>query len=71
MRFGSDKPDLRNPLEIVDVSDVFARDDVECHAPEQFIDSVRGHVELAQGAQCLFIGIGAGFPEVKVLYRTQ
>ncbi len=32
MKYGSDKPDLRNPLEIVDVSDVFARDDVEFKA---------------------------------------
>lgn len=32
MRFGSDKPDLRNPLEIVDVTSVFARDDVEFKA---------------------------------------
>jgi aspartyl-tRNA synthetase len=28
LKYGSDKPDLRNPLEICDVSDVFARDDV-------------------------------------------
>ena len=32
LRFGSDKPDFRNPLEIVDVTDVFARDDVEFKA---------------------------------------
>lgn len=32
LKYGSDKPDLRNPLEIVDVSDVFARDDVEFKA---------------------------------------
>ena len=32
LKFGSDKPDLRNPLEIVDVTDVFARDDVEFKA---------------------------------------
>jgi aspartyl-tRNA synthetase len=28
LRYGNDKPDLRNPLVIADVSDVFARDDV-------------------------------------------
>ncbi len=32
LRYGSDKPDLRNPLEICDVTDVFARDDVEFKA---------------------------------------
>lgn len=32
LRFGSDKPDLRNPLEIVDVTSIFARDDVEFKA---------------------------------------
>lgn len=32
MKYGSDKPDLRNPLEIVDVSHVFARNDVEFKA---------------------------------------
>jgi aspartyl-tRNA synthetase len=32
LKYGSDKPDLRNPLEIVDVSDVFARADVEFRA---------------------------------------
>jgi len=32
LKYGSDKPDLRNPIEIVDVSDVFARDDVEFRA---------------------------------------
>jgi aspartyl-tRNA synthetase len=28
LKFGTDKPDLRNPIRIADVSDVFARDDV-------------------------------------------
>ncbi len=32
LKYGSDKPDLRNPLEIVDVTQVFARDDVEFKA---------------------------------------
>lgn len=32
LKYGSDKPDLRNPLEIVDVTDVFNRDDVEFKA---------------------------------------
>ena len=32
LKYGSDKPDLRNPLEIVDVTEVFARDDVEFKA---------------------------------------
>ena len=32
LKYGSDKPDLRNPLEIVDVTQVFERDDVEFNA---------------------------------------
>lgn len=32
LKYGSDKPDLRNPLEIVDVTDVFAREDVTFNA---------------------------------------
>src|SRR3954451_2199740 len=32
LKYGSDKPDLRNPIEIVDVSDVFARGDVDFKA---------------------------------------
>ncbi|MCB9986323.1 MAG: aspartate--tRNA ligase [Rhodospirillales bacterium] len=32
LKYGSDKPDLRNPLEICDVTDVFKRDDVEFKA---------------------------------------
>jgi aspartyl-tRNA synthetase len=32
LKYGTDKPDLRNPLEIADVSDVFARADVEFRA---------------------------------------
>lgn len=32
LRYGSDKPDLRNPLEICDVTEVFKRDDVTFNA---------------------------------------
>jgi aspartyl-tRNA synthetase len=32
LKYGIDKPDLRNPIEIVDVSDIFARADVEFKA---------------------------------------
>ncbi|MES2729341.1 MAG: aspartate--tRNA ligase [Pseudomonadota bacterium] len=32
LRYGSDKPDLRNPLEICDVTSVFAREDVTFNA---------------------------------------
>ncbi len=32
MKYGSDKPDLRNPLEITDVTEVFAREDVTFNA---------------------------------------
>jgi aspartyl-tRNA synthetase len=32
LKYGTDKPDLRNPLEIRDVTSVFARDDVEFRA---------------------------------------
>jgi aspartyl-tRNA synthetase len=32
LKYGSDKPDLRNPLVIADVSDVFRREDVTFNA---------------------------------------
>jgi aspartyl-tRNA synthetase len=32
LKYGTDKPDLRNPIEIADVTEVFARDDVEFRA---------------------------------------
>lgn len=32
LRYGSDKPDLRNPLEIVDVTEIFKREDVTFNA---------------------------------------
>jgi aspartyl-tRNA synthetase len=38
LKYGSDKPDLRNPLVITDVTDVFRRDDVEFKAFRGIID---------------------------------
>ncbi len=38
LKYGSDKPDLRNPLVIVDVTAVFARDDVQFRAFREVID---------------------------------
>ena len=32
LKYGVDKPDLRNPIEIADVTEVFARDDVTFNA---------------------------------------
>ncbi len=37
LKYGSDKPDLRNPLVIVDVTSVFAREDVEFKAFKETI----------------------------------
>jgi aspartyl-tRNA synthetase len=39
LKYGTDKPDLRNPLEIQDVSDIFVRDDVEFRAFRSIIES--------------------------------
>lgn len=39
LKYGSDKPDLRNPLEISDVTEIFARDDVEFRAFKNVIDN--------------------------------
>jgi aspartyl-tRNA synthetase len=38
LKYGSDKPDLRNPLIITDVTDVFAREDVEFRAFKSVIE---------------------------------
>ncbi|WP_119679017.1 aspartate--tRNA ligase [Indioceanicola profundi] len=38
LKYGSDKPDLRNPLVIVDVSEVFRREDVEFKAFKGVLD---------------------------------
>tara|TARA_R110002124_G_scaffold129483_1_gene290804 strand:- start:102244 stop:104085 length:1842 start_codon:yes stop_codon:yes gene_type:complete len=38
LKYGSDKPDLRNPLEIADVTDIFSRDDVEFRAFKSVIE---------------------------------
>ena len=37
MTYGSDKPDLRNPLKIIDVTDVFNREDVTFNAFKTYI----------------------------------
>jgi aspartyl-tRNA synthetase len=38
LRYGSDKPDLRNPLKIFDITDIFSRDDVEFKAFKNIIE---------------------------------
>ncbi|MFH1158109.1 MAG: aspartate--tRNA ligase [Pseudomonadota bacterium] len=38
LKYGNDKPDLRNPLEIVDVTEVFKREDVTFNAFKTLID---------------------------------
>ncbi len=38
LKYGNDKPDLRNPLEIVDLTKVFARDDVNFNAFKSIIE---------------------------------
>ncbi len=45
LRYGTDKPDLRNPLEIRDVSDVFTREDVTFRAFKSVVE--RGGVVRA------------------------
>ena len=37
LRYGVDKPDLRNPIEIADVTEIFARDDVKFNAFKEVI----------------------------------
>jgi aspartyl-tRNA synthetase len=39
IKYGTDKPDLRNPIEIVDVSEEFARDEVEFRAFKNIVKS--------------------------------
>ena len=39
LKYGNDKPDLRNPLVIVDVTEVFQRDDVEFKAFKSVIEN--------------------------------
>lgn len=38
LKYGTDKPDLRNPLEIVDVTEVFKRDDIEFKAFKNIVE---------------------------------
>jgi aspartyl-tRNA synthetase len=56
LKYGSDKPDLRNPLLITDVTEVFARDDVEFRA-------FKGTIEKGGVVRALRVrGVGAGKP---------
>jgi aspartyl-tRNA synthetase len=56
LKYGSDKPDLRNPLVITDVTEVFARDDVEFRA-------FKGTIEKGGVVRALRVpGVGAGKP---------
>ncbi|MEQ9814300.1 MAG: aspartate--tRNA ligase [Azospirillaceae bacterium] len=48
LKYGTDKPDLRNPLVITDVTEIFARDDVEFRAFKGVI--AKGGVVRAIGA---------------------
>ena len=53
LKYGSDKPDLRNPLVITDVTEVFARDDVEFRA-------FKGTIEKGGVVRALRVpGVGA------------
>jgi aspartyl-tRNA synthetase len=56
LKYGSDKPDLRNPLVITDVTEVFARDDVEFRAFKGAIE--KGGVVRALRVQ----GVGESKP---------
>jgi aspartyl-tRNA synthetase len=56
LKYGNDKPDLRNPLVITDVTEVFARDDVEFRA-------FKGTIEQGGVVRALRVpGVGAGKP---------
>ncbi len=56
LKYGSDKPDLRNPLTITDVTSVFARDDVEFRA-------FKGTIEKGGVVRALRVpGVGASKP---------
>jgi aspartyl-tRNA synthetase len=50
MTYGSDKPDLRNPLVIVDVTSVFARDDVTFNAFKSILEK-KGVVRAIRAPQ--------------------
>jgi aspartyl-tRNA synthetase len=39
LKYGTDKPDLRNPIEIADISDIFARDDVQFRAFKNVVEN--------------------------------
>ena len=42
LEYGVDKPDLRNPIKIADVTEIFARDDVTFNAFKQVVKAGRG-----------------------------
>ena len=39
LKYGTDKPDLRNPLEICDLTEIFKRDDVKFEIFKKLVDS--------------------------------
>ena len=39
LKYGTDKPDLRNPLEIIDITEIFSRDDVTFEIFKKLIKS--------------------------------
>ena len=39
LKYGTDKPDLRNPLEICDLTEIFKRDDVKFEIFKKLVQS--------------------------------
>ncbi len=62
LKYGSDKPDLRNPLEIADITEIFKRDDVNFEIFKKLVNkgsTVRGIVtkNTSQKPRSFFDGI--------------